>query len=89
MWRPEFKRPLTAWVVDPGGVFYDGRGRRWQIRDNQVGVYCEACEWAVARPLRLGYDDAVQLRNQHLERHHRSELEDGTVAWRGHREAAG
>jgi hypothetical protein len=73
---------LTAWVVDPGTTFYDGRQKRWRVADDQLGAYCEACEWAVRIPLREGYDKAVRHRNQHLEHHHRTALENGTMAWR-------
>lgn len=73
--------PLTVRTVEPGHSYWSNRTRRLhKVPAAHVGLACQACEWAVHVPLRLGRRHVAQVRGQHLSTCHFEDVLSGKMA---------
>lgn len=73
--------PLTVRTIPPGGSYWSNRTRRiHHVPPGHVGLACQACEWSVHLPTRLGRRHAADVRRLHLETCHFEAILAGTMA---------
>lgn len=73
--------PLTVRTVEPGGSYWSNRTKRiHHVPAEHLGLACQACEWAVHVPLRLGRRHAQHVRTTHLATCHGDDVLTGKMA---------